>query len=105
MALACCLWSDSAWEAPPGLSIPNGCRASSFILPDGAGAGGLGFFDGLDVGDLCFLDSCEAQDLSIQGNIEADGSGFFNGLCCLGLIPTKFHTQFPDGSPPAGIYG
>ena len=65
----------------------------------------LGFFDGSDVGDLCFLDSCEAQGLSIKGNMGADGSGFFIGLCCLRCIPTKFHTQFGDGSAPMGIYG
>ena len=67
--------------------------------------GGLGFCDGLDVGDFCFLDSCEGQGLSVQGNTGADGSGFLNGLCCLRLIPMKFHTQFPDGCLPMGIYG
>ena len=35
----------------------------------------------------------------------ADGSSFFNGLCCLGLIPMKFHAQFPVCSLPTGIYG
>ena len=63
-----------------GLSIPDGCRSSSFSLPDGVGSGNLGFFDG-----------CKAQGLSIQGHIGVDGSGFFNGFGCLRLIPMEFH--------------
>ena len=78
---------------------------SKWLFPPRWCMGGLGFFDGLDIGDLCFLDSCKAQGLCIQGNMGADGSGFFNGLYCLRLIPSKFHIQFPDGSPPMGIYG
>ena len=81
-------------RGPLGLGIPDGCRTSTFGLLDGAG-----------MGDLCFLDSWGAQGLSIHGNMGADGSGFFNGLCCLGLILMKFHTQFPDSSPPTGVYG
>ena len=35
----------------------------------------------------------------------AAGFGFSDRFSCLGLILTKFHTQFPDGSLPTGIYG
>ena len=94
MVLACRLWSELAWEAPLGLSIPDGCRANGFGFPDGAGAGGL-----------VLLDSCRAEGLSIQGGIGADGSAFFDRLCCLGIILMKFHAQFPDYFLPMGIDG
>ena len=67
--------------------------------------GSLDFFDRSDASDLCSLDSSEVQGFSVHGHTGADGSSFLNGLCCLGLVPTKFHTQFPDGSLPMGIYG
>ena len=77
---------------PPGLNIPDGCRAKGFSFLDGADAGGLGL-----------LDSCGAEGLSIQGSTGADGSGFLDGLCCLRIILTKFHAQFQNYFLPIGI--
>ena len=58
MVLACCLWSDSAWEAPWVLASLMAIEQAALASWDGAGVGGLGFFDSLDASDLCFLDSC-----------------------------------------------
>ena len=59
----------------------------------------------MGIGSLGLLDGSEAQSLSVQIGLGADGFGFFDGFCCLGLIGMEFCAKFPNGPLPVGVYG
>ena len=95
MVLTCLQWSESAWEAPwvfeSLVAVEQRVSASQTVWAQVA---------------LASLTVARAEGLSIQGNMGADGSGFFDGLLLSrNLVLTEFHVQLPDYFLSTGIYG